>query len=100
MIFTHTMPWSEVVGQEQNGVTTRVLIEADWYTAVPGEPINPRNGLRQVQFDQLWCVSAMAYLINMYAHNLAMWPSNGQRGDTERTTRFDVVHYHYFDTEE
>ena len=98
-IFTHTMPWSKEVGKELTGFTKRVVIEADWFVPVFGP--RSRSGLLQVAFDEEWSgFSRMGFLINMYAHNIALWPSGGVAGASERDTVFDVVRYHYFDTEE
>ena len=46
--------------------------------------------------------SHMGFLIDMYSHNinLTLWSANRIDLDTERTIQFDVVHYHYFDSEE
>jgi hypothetical protein len=98
-IFTHSMPWSNEVGKSLTGLSTRVVIEADWY--VPGIGPRSRSGLQQVAFDKEWSgFSRMGFLINMYAHNIALWPTDGIVGADERDTIFDVVRYHYFDTEE
>ena len=93
------MPWSKEVGKELTGFTKRVVIEADWFVPVFGP--RSRSGLLQVAFDEDWSgYSRMGFLINMYAHNIALWPSGGVAGASERETVFDVVRYHYFDTEE
>ena len=100
-LFTHAMPWSNVPGKELSGFSQRVVLEADWY--IPVDPFFPpsRSGLQQVVFDEHWSkTSRMGFLINMYAHNISLWPTNGIPGDSERDTVFDVIRYHYFDSEE
>lgn len=100
-LFTHAMPWSNEPGKELSGFSQRVVLEADWY--VPVDPFFPpcRSGLQQVVFDEHWSnTSRMGFLINMYAHNISLWPTNGIAGDGERNTVFNVIRYHYFDSEE
>ena len=100
-IFVHNMPWSKEPGKELSGFSQRVVIEADWYVPVGRFVPVSRSGLQQVVFDESWSdASRMGFLINMYAHNISLWPTNGIAGDTERATLFDVVRYHYFDSEE
>ena len=100
-IFVHSMPWSNEAGKELSGYSQRVVIDADWYVPVgPYVPVG-RSGLRQVVFDESWSNSSrMGFLINMYAHNISLWPANGIAADSERDTLFEVVRYNYFDSEE
>ena len=77
-MFLHSLP----------GGAEEIIVECDWYAE---KGINPRTQLPQVARNTQYDRCRVAFLKNLFPHNLVLWPSDISNLDNGL---LDVIHHH------
>ena len=77
-MFLHSLP----------GGAEEIIVDCDWYKEAG---INPRTHLRQVSRNVNFDRCRVAFLKNLYPHNLVLWPSDCNNADNGL---LDVIEHH------